>query len=1124
MTYNRYKTWTEIREHWRRRGAAYLVLFISLIPTLIAYKQVLNYAHDRDLERLNQFVQDSRLTFERRLQRHRDALHHLTGLVGTTGFGKDEWNQFFANAAFFKDFPAVRSLAYYRVAAGAQTESSGNLVVTVENSRVVLTPGFRAAASRAFGDVELHVERVSEALTAPLLDRSPVMLLRSELTTTPADDATIVMIDPVLSPAQDGSPDRDLAGVLIATIEPEGLLGKVFLQDPAPMAVRLHTKTEASVMPRSANELEGRFLRPLLIFKAPLALDYEVLKPFFAASAHRLPNIVLLSGLLVNIMLFSIAWLQAQARLRAENLTEDLRSVQERDRMLERATNDAIWDWNIESHQLVWNEAVQAMFRYGADEVKPHLDWWQEKLHPDDRRRVWNGRELAVQTGGEFWADEYRFARGDGSYASVIDRGYIIHDRQGLAIRMIGSMVDITSQKEAEQARAESERKLALHIQRTPLAVIEWDLDFKVTAWNAAAERIFGYKSTEAIGRPGSSLMVHDPEMNPNPFLFSNILAGENFPEDVRRRVNETWQRVLQEAAYEISRNPAGPVAHRSINAFAVSNRTKSGETLICDWYNTPLIDAGGDVVGIASLVLDVTARKEAEDALAAEKERLAVTLRSIGDGVIATDTEGRINLINKQAEELTGWIQSEAMGQPLSKTFNVIDQKTRVTYRNPLSHVLSSGEIVDLPDRSLLVSKEGTEKVIGASAAPIHDQESRIVGAVLVFRDITDEQTIMEERLRASKLDSLGILAGGIAHDFNNILTAVIGNISFARMFAEPGNKQYSRLEEGEKAALRAKDLATQLLTFSKGGTPVRQTASLPELIQDSSAFALRGSNVRCEFDMAEDLHAVEIDQGQFSQVIHNLVINAVQAMPDGGVLRINAENISLDTESNIPLPYGKYAHLILKDHGAGISQDAIQHVFDPYFTTKEKGTGLGLATCYSIVKRHDGLITVESEVGEGTEFHIYLPASDKQILPVTDDNEEPIEGQGRILVMDDEEIIRELAVTSLEFLGYRVDAVEDGETCITSYQAAREKQDPYNVVIMDLTIPGGMGGVEAIQKLRELDPNVTAIVSSGYSSGPVMANYKEHGFKGVVAKPYKVEDLAKALSTLLKNGDSNS
>ena len=919
-------------------------------------------------------------------------------------------------------------------------------------------------------------------------------------------------------PIVDSSSEPPLRiGFLHSTVEVDGLLQAAFEEPDAAWTVELLDDADFAQISQPPRQPTA----PLRVAGQIFGLRDEKLPRFAELSKSNLPRTVLITGLAINLLLFSIAWIQARGRLEAERLTADLRSVQQRDRMLERASNDAIWDWELNSGQLVWNEAVQVMFRYSAEQVTNRLEWWTERLHPDDRRRVLNGREMAVQTGGEFWADEFRFRRGDGTYASVIDRGYIMHDRQGLAMRMIGSMVDITSQKETEEARQESERKLALHIQHTPLAVIEWNLDFKVTAWNPAAERIFGYSGEIAIGKSGSDLIVHDPTQNPNPFLFSNILAGESFPEDVRLKVNETWREVLHQAASDNELNSG--IARRSINAFSVANRTADGGSIICDWYNTPLVDANGQVVGIASLVLDVSARKEAEDALAAEKERLAVTVRSIGDGVIATDTDGRINLINKQAEDLTGWKQSAAMGQPLIRVFSVIDQRTRTTYRNPLSHVLTSGEIVDLPDSSVLVNRDGSsEKIIGASAAPIHDQESKIVGAVLVFRDITEEQSIAEERLRASKLDSLGILAGGIAHDFNNILTAVIGNISFARMFSEPGEKLHIRMEEAEKAATRARDLATQLLTFSKGGSPVRQTASLTELLQDSTSFALRGSNVRCELEAETELWPVEVDQSQISQVLQNLVINAIQAMPGGGVVKVSATNTRLDGDSNLPLPFGRYTLIKVKDHGTGIKAADIAHVFDPYFTTKEKGTGLGLATSYSIVKRHDGLMTVDSAIDKGTEFHIYLPASDKEAPVKVTNKNQPLEGHGRVLVMDDEEIIRELAVTSLEFLGYRVDAVADGAQCIETYQAAMSSGDAYAAVIMDLTIPGGMGGVEAIGHLRDIDPNIPAIVSSGYSSGPIMANHEKHGFKGVVAKPYKIEDLAKALSALIKNGDT--
>ena len=1087
--------------------AAYLVLIISLIPTVVAYKRVVRFSDSQDQERLQRIIQVRQDLISRRLQRHLDVIHRQAGSLGRPRFDVTDWQSNLENAATFQNHDALRSISYFAVNIDPPTTNDvevpfENRSLRVRTIKTVSAPGAINAPGHDLGKLTNLISRAAETM-------SDQISMLEQIHEIPATKKVQVMqlVTPVGLP-KDGK--ESIQGFVGATLQWEPLLAPS-TDDESPLSVAL-----------SAGEDDTSTSAQLDFAGLAFTLHYAPHPSFYEVSPRRLSNYVLFGGLFVNLMLFSIAWMQAKARYQAEQLTNDLRAIQDRDRMLERATNDAIWDWDIQGHKLAWNEAVQAMFRYSAEQVGNTIDWWLERLHPDDRRRVWNGRETAYQTGGEFWADEYRFRRGDGSYASVIDRGYIMHDRQGLAVRMIGSMVDITQQKEAEEARQESERKLALHVQQTPLAVIEWDLDFKVTAWNPAAERIFGYTSSEAIGKSGSALIVHDLGQNPNPFLFSNLLAGEAFPEDIRRKVNETWQEVLNQAAAETARGSR--ISSRSINAFAVANRTKTGDAIMCDWYNTPLIDANGQVVGIASLVLDVSARKEAENALAEEKERLAVTLRSIGDGVIATDTEGRINLINKLAEELTGWSQDKAMGQPLSKVFNVVDKKTRSSYRNPLSHVLSSGEIVDLPDGSVLVSRNLTEKLIAASAAPIHDQDSMIVGSVLVFRDITDEQTIVQERLRSSKLDSLGILAGGIAHDFNNILTAVIGNISFARMFSEPGDKQHDRLEEAEKAAMRAKDLATQLLTFSKGGTPVRQTASLPELIQDSTAFALRGSNVRCEFNTAPDLCTVEVDQGQISQVINNLIINAVQAMPKGGIVKVDAQNVAVDADSNLPLAFGSYARITVKDHGKGIDAEDLPHIFDPYFTTKEKGTGLGLATSYSIVKRHDGIITVDSTIGEGTEFHTYLPASEKELQTTVHTDDEPLDGQGNILVMDDEEIIRELAVTSLEYLGYDVTAVEDGESCIASYQEAMGGSNPFDIVIMDLTIPGGMGGVEAIQRLRELDPNVTAIVSSGYSSGPVLANYEKHGFKGVVAKPYKIEDLAKELANLMNDPERRS
>ena len=1125
-------------------GAAYLVLVISLVPTLLAYRAVKENARDRDNERFDQIARAKQDAVERRAVRYVDEIVSLGGFfTANESLDVAEWNRFTRSISVSERFPGFHLLGFAEQVASAaraahearwRPVAGADYTIHPAGQRDSYCPVVLLNKLDATNRTALGADAIADPALQPILDRAldsgGVAISGRVMFPWFAGKSAepVVVVQPVFFAGKPVATAVErkaaLRGYVFGVLDMARLLEGIFgtAADPG---LRVEIYDAKNPVPAhslfasaSADASNAQFRRETQVRVA----DREWLlkiesSPAFEASLHkRLPPIVLGLGISLNLLLFGITWAQARARMEAEGLAEDLRQVQERDRLLERATNDAIWDWDIAAGRIAWNEAVQAMFRYSGESVAPQIDWWMERLHSEDRRRVWNGREAAVQTGGEFWADEYRFRRGDGSFAYVIDRGFIIHDRQGVAVRMIGSMVDISAQREAEEARQQSERKLALHIQQTPLAVIEWNLSFQVTSWNPAAERIFGYPAREAIGRHAAELiLVPSQKKEPGTNLFTNLLAGVQLSEEAREHVQRTWRNVLKDAPSDPARVDSGK--RQSINAFAVTNRTKGQQSILCDWYNTPLVDATGQIVGVASLVLDVTGRKHAEDALAAEKERLAVTLRSIGDGVIATDIEGRVSIINKHAEDLTGWGQGDALGQPLPTVFSVVHQRTRQTFRNPVSQVLAAGEIVDLPDQSILIARSGSERLIAASAAPIRDLASKIIGSVLVFRDISDQQAIMEERVRASKLDSLGILAGGIAHDFNNILTAVIGNISFARLFCQPGEKQFERLEEAEKAAMRAKDLATQLLTFAKGGAPVRQTASLTESIRDSASFALRGSNVRCEFQAAPELWPVEVDQGQFSQVIQNLVINSVQAMPTGGVVRVFADNVTLSADSPIALPPGRYCRITVKDHGVGISSEHLGKVFDPYFTTKEKGTGLGLATSYSIVKKHDGIITVDSTLGEGAEFHVYLPASEKQVKKAAPEPITPVQGQGRILVMDDEELIRELAQTALEFLGYQVDGVADGEACIQAYVAARAEDRPYAAVIMDLTIPGGMGGKEAIQRLLEIDPHVRAIVSSGYSHGPEMANHKQHGFCGMVGKPYKVEELAREITAVI-------
>ncbi|MCX6830078.1 MAG: ATP-binding protein, partial [candidate division Zixibacteria bacterium] len=336
-------------------------------------------------------------------------------------------------------------------------------------------------------------------------------------------------------------------------------------------------------------------------------------------------------------------------------------------------------------------------------------------------------------------------------------------------------------------------------------------------------------------------------------------------------------------------------------------------------------------------------------------------------------------------------------------------------------------------------------------------------------------------------------------------------------KMNLEENNELCKRLTEAERASMRAQELTQQLLTFSKGGAPVRRTASINDIVKETAEFALRGSNVKCKFDLPDNLQPVEIDEGQISQVINNLIINADQAMPQGGAIEISAENMVIKQEDCLPVKCGNYIKITVSDQGIGIPEPYIRKIFDPFFTTKQKGSGLGLATTYSIIKRHEGHIEVESEVGVGTTFHVYLPASGKKLSTQRKSEEAAIPGSGKILIMDDDETIRLVAGMALSNLGYSIETACDGNKAIELYRQAMESGRPFDAVIIDLTIPGGMGGKETIAGLTQIDPEVKAIVSSGYSNDPIMAEYWKYGFKGFVPKPYKVQQLSKALHELL-------
>lgn len=407
--------------------------------------------------------------------------------------------------------------------------------------------------------------------------------------------------------------------------------------------------------------------------------------------------------------------------------------------------------------------------------------------------------------------------------------------------------------------------------------------------------------------------------------------------------------------------------------------------------------------------------------------------------------------------------------------------------------------------------------------AYPIFDEQGNIEMVTEQIRDVSEKRRMEEELFKAHKLESIGILAGGIAHDFNNLLTAILGNISLSKMYVSEGDSVYAKLTEAEKASLRARDLTQQLLTFSRGGAPVKKKASIAAIARESASFTLSGSRSSCLFHIADDLWPAAVDEGQMSQVINNLILNADQAMPSGGIIEVTCVNARLGEEELPPLREGRYVVVSVKDHGVGIPFEALPRIFDPYFTTKQGGKGLGLAAVYSIVRNHEGHITVDTRPDKGTTFTLYLPCGEVDSAGAADDQGEPPESglpecSGKVLVMDDEENIREVIGEMLDFIGYETEFARDGAEAVALYARALGSGEPFAAVILDLTIPGGMGGKEAVEKLRALDPGVRAIVSSGYSNDPIMSDYLGFGFRGIITKPYKLTELKKVLSEVIE------
>ena len=793
---------------------------------------------------------------------------------------------------------------------------------------------------------------------------------------------------------------------------------------------------------------------------------------------------------------------------------ERLRASEQRYRNLFENAAEGVYETSVTGEFRAVNPALARMLGYASPQhMVERLRSAARDFYVDPARREDFFQILG--SGEAVTGFESEVRRADGSVRWVSENARAIRDENGNIVLLEGFISDITERKRAEAVIRASEERYRVLFEHSPVAIIEHDFR-PLTAWLKNL-RNSGVKDLAAY------LDEYPQEMGVG---FDRIpLVGVN-EEAVRlararskSELMENLDRVLTEDALSL-RRPAFLAVwegrHEIEGEITIRALDGSQRRAFLRWW-LPSME-GEEVEWTQIVLLDLTAMRSAEAALAAERERLRVTLRAMAEALVTTDMNGVVQFNNDAAERLTGWAAGAAIDRSLDEVLQLRHEKTKAPVAIPVGRAISEYRVVEFPLQTTLVSRQGSVCLIDGRCAPMHDVGGQAIGAVVVFRDVTERARLEAELLRSSKLEAVGILAGGIAHDFNNILTVVMGNVTLAMLDSVVMDAAGRWLSEAERGVMRARDLTQQLLTFAKGGDPVRKAVRLPEFVREAAEFALHGSKVRCEFSNETDLWAADVDKGQIGQVVQNLVINAVQAMPEGGIVRITLRNEEVGAESPRALANGHYVFLTIADTGMGIRAEHIARIFDPYFTTKQSGSGLGLATVYSIIRKHQGHIEVESELGRGTRFNIWLPAA-PDAKPAEVQVPQKVERMsGRVLFMDDEETIRMLAVALLSRLGLEVTSVADGSDAVRRYDEARVEGRPYRLVIMDLTVPGGMGGLEAMQALLKIDPQVRAIVSSGYSSDPVLSSYRAHGFRGMVPKPYRFADLARTIGSVLQ------
>jgi PAS domain S-box-containing protein len=647
-------------------------------------------------------------------------------------------------------------------------------------------------------------------------------------------------------------------------------------------------------------------------------------------------------------------------------------------------------------------------------------------------------------------------------------------------------MAAIMLERVAERAMAEQrsmmERGRAeFLLEVSELIIVGLDREGRIRTINRRGCELLGYSASEVMGKNWFDLAIPEPEREHVREVFSSVMAG----------------RLEMPRAYQ----------HEVV--------TRDGQRRTITWKNRAELDSDGQSSGTISAGEDITTRIEIERRTLAEKERLATTLRSIGEGVVTTSVDGTVVDMNEAAQRLTGFSLDEARGRPLTEVYRVVDERDASQTPIAWKKALEIGLPIESPAFVALLTKTGEQRPVSDSLSPIRDAHGTTHGLVLVFRDLTERRRLFNNQVRADRLEALGVMAGGIAHDFNNLLGGVFGYMDLAIQESTEPEVQ-SSLSMAKSVFDRAKDLTQQLLTFAKGGTPIKKTLAIGPLIEQSVRFVLSGSNIASRFHLPTDLWSCDADKNQLGQVLDNLTINAIQAMPNGGQLVVSARNETVGNDNGLLAP-GEYVVVSIRDTGVGIPAGILNHIFDPFFTTKQSGSGLGLATCHSIMQRHGGAIDVHSSPGHGTTFTLWLKASPRSTTEEHAATAIRHHGSGIILVMDDEEYLLKFIARSLERMGYEVAQAKHGEAALEVWRALKPRAHQVRAAFLDLTIRGGMGGKDTAKALLDAGFTSSLFATSGYAEDKVMASPAEFGFTASISKPFALQELATFLDLWL-------